>query len=144
LGAHDAYGKQVMRAAVDDGYRDWGDSVCVDYAAGQPARIDRTVGISVAVEIESRVSKQVRGAVLDLICHPYPRKLLVLLPVQMSDVEIAASQCRHIMARFLNPADFRVVALEGSGHNVDAFDADVRCVKAALQELGYVDESERR
>lgn len=99
MGAHDEYGKQVMRAAVGAGYQDWGISVQVDYAVGQPARIDGTVGTNIAVEIESRVSKQIRGAVLDLICHRYPKKLLVLLPVHMSDVEIAASQCRHIMSR---------------------------------------------
>ncbi len=125
-----------MRTAVGADYQDWGSSVCVDYMAGQPARIDGTVGSKIAVEIESRVSKQIRGAVLDLICHPYPKKLLILLPVHMSDAEIAASQCRYIMARFLRTADFRVVVLEGSG-NVSAIDADARRVTTALSELGY-------
>jgi len=125
-----------MRAAVGAEYRDWGSSVHVDYAAGQPARIDGTVGNNIAVEIESRVSKQIRGAVLDLICHRYPKKLLVLLPVHMSDAEIAASQCRHIMSRFLQPTDFRVVVLEGSG-NTASITSDAERVVQALHELGY-------
>jgi hypothetical protein len=136
MGTHDAYGKQVMRTAAGEAYNDWGQSVCVEYGAGQPARIDGTVGGSIAVEIESRVSKQIRGAVLDLMCHRYPKKLLILLPVHMSDAEIAASQCRHIMGRFLNPGDFRVVVLAGSG-NLAALEADARIVRDALRELGH-------
>src|SRR5262245_45390880 len=115
MGVHDDYGKRVMRTAVGDGYNDWGESVRVEFGCGQCGRIDGTVADTVAVEIESRVSKQIRGAVLDLICHSYPKKLLVLLPVHMSDAEVAASQCRNILARFLNAADFRVIVLKGSG-----------------------------
>lgn len=136
MGAHDQYGKEVLRAAAGTAYRDSGQSTYIDYAAGQPARIDGTVGTSIAVEIESRVSKQIRGAVLDLICHGYPKKLLVLLPVHMSDAEVAARQCRHIMGRFLQAADFRVVVLEGSG-GARTVDADAQRVAVALRELGH-------
>ncbi len=116
MGAHDEYGKRIMDVAADTAFRSWGDSVHVDYGAGQPARIDGTVGNTIAVEIESRVSKQIRGAVMDLICHPYRKKLLVLLPVHMPDVEVTAAQCRNILRRFLpSEDDFRVVVLEGSG-----------------------------
>ena len=44
----------------------YGPTLEIDYGAGQAARIDGTVGDSIAVELESRVSKQVRGAVMDL------------------------------------------------------------------------------
>jgi hypothetical protein len=40
------------------------------------ARIDGTVAGMVAVEIKSRVPKQVRGALLDLIMHSFTKKLL--------------------------------------------------------------------
>jgi hypothetical protein len=134
MGSHDAYGKAIVREAAGNGFRDYGLDVCVDYGSRAPARIDGTVG-SIAVEIESRVSKQVRGAVLDLICHPLPRKLLVLLPVHM-DAADTASQCRNILTRFLNPTDFRVVVLRGSGFEAAVAD-DARIVRAALSELGY-------
>jgi len=136
MGVHDDYGKRVMRAAAGESYKDWVESVQVEFGCGHCARIDGTVAHNVAVEIESRVSKQIRGAVLDLICHPYPKKLLALLPVHMSDAQIAAAQCRHIMARFLNPSDFRVIVLEGSGF-APAFESDSRRVAHVLQELGH-------
>jgi hypothetical protein len=135
VGSHDAYGKAVLREAAGDAYRDCGIDVCVDYGSRAPARIDGTIG-PIAVEVESRVSKQVRGAVLDLICHPLPRKLLVLLPVHMMDPEDTAAQCRNILGRFLNQPEFRVVVLRGTGVR-NAVADDTRIVRAALSELGY-------
>jgi hypothetical protein len=68
---HDEYGKRVLCTAAPQALI-YGPTVAVDYGAGQGARIDGTVG-DIAVGIESRVAKQVRGAVLDLICHPFPK-----------------------------------------------------------------------
>jgi hypothetical protein len=136
MGQHDDYGKLVLRRAVGPAYSEWGDSVCVDYGAGQPARIDGSVGASVAVEVESRTSKQVRGAVLDLISHKHPKKLLVLIPMYMHDATITAEQCRFILSRFVDPADFRVVVLNGTG-NVPRLESDTTLVRAALAELGW-------
>ena len=136
MGSHDDYGKQVLRAAAGPAYTDWGVAVQVDYRAGKPARIDGAVGSSVAVEVESRVSKQVRGALLDLICHPRSKKLLILLPVHMSDAEITAEQCRFILEKFVTPANFRVVVLQGTGDD-PCFDTDVPTIKQALGELGF-------
>jgi hypothetical protein len=135
MGSHDDYGKQVMRRMAGPAFQGWGQSVEVDYKSGRPARIDGTVKEQVAVEIESRVAKQIRGALLDLICHRYPKKLLVLLPVHMNDVSVTAAQCRFILERFLPPADFRVAVLLGTGE-VQRFDADVPILRAALTELG--------
>jgi len=135
MAGHDEYGKRVMHKSVGPAFTDWGASVQIDYGAGGPARIDGTIAHSIAVEIESRVSKQVRGAVLDLICHPYPKKLLVLLPVHMSNPAVAAEQCRLILARFVEPADFQVVLLRGYG-GVDALADDVPLVRKAVAELG--------
>ena len=61
--------------------------------------------------------KQVRGAVLDLICHPFPKKLLVLLPVHMMNAEVTAEQCRNALARFCPAGSFQVVVLKGSGNH---------------------------
>jgi len=97
-----------------------------------PARIDGTVG-DIAMEIESRVSKQVRGAVLDLVCHPYPKKLLILLPVHMNPVT-TETQCRNILRRFVDPKNFEVVVLHGTGHD-QRRDQDVLVVQDALRRL---------
>ena len=134
MGAHDDYGKLVMRRAAGAAFQDSGAVVSVPYGARGGATIDGVVGESVAVEIESRVLKQVRGAVLDLICHSYPKKLLVLLPVHMSNAALCSAQCENILARFVKPKDFRVVVLGGSGRGA-ALEADVKIVQLALSEL---------
>jgi hypothetical protein len=135
MGAHDAYGKQVLRAAAGNAFTDWGSSVEIDYGAGSPARIDGTIAGIVAVEVESRTAKQVRGAVLDLVFHRFPKKLLVVVPMHMSDCQVCAQQCQNALGRFLIPADFRVVVLQGTG--VDpAMEADIKLVATALSELG--------
>jgi hypothetical protein len=136
MGIHSDYGKHVMRAAAGSAFEDWGASVEVSYGAGSPARIDGTVGNLIAVEVESRVAKQVRGAVLDLISHPFPKKLLVLEPVHMHDPEGTAAQCRNILGRFLNAADFRVVVLRGSGDSPELAE-DAALVRTVLTGLGW-------
>lgn len=106
---HDEYGKRVLDEATQGAVEHHGTAVEIDYGAGRPARIDGALGGLIAIEIESRVPKQVRGAVLDLIFHPYPKKLLALLPVHMNNPQVTAAQCRHILKRFCQTADFRVV-----------------------------------
>ena len=125
-----------MRAAAGTAYLDRGSGVEIHYGAGRPARIDGTVGSLIAVEVESRVSKQVRGAVLDLICHPYPKKLLILMPVHMNDADITAQQCRYILGKFLATNSFRVVVLEGTGETPQ-HQLDVESVREALFQLGF-------
>jgi hypothetical protein len=136
MGSHDDYGKQVLRSASRGMVEDWGPPVEIYYHAGHAARIDGVVDRNIAVEVESRVSKQVRGAVLDLLFHSCPKKLLILLPVHMSDVQATAAQCRYILSRWVNPADFRVVTLSGTG-SAPELDTDIVTVQNALRELGF-------
>src|SRR5687767_13129935 len=124
MGEHDAYGKAVLRSAAGSAFRDWGAAVSVSYGPKGGATIDGVVGNSIAVEIESRVSKQVRGAVLDLICHAHPKKLLLLLPVHMTNQALCAEQCSAILERFVQSSNFRVVSLKGSGFS-SAHESDV-------------------
>ena len=133
---HDEYGKRVLHVATNGAADQYGLGVEIDYGAGQPARIDGAAGGTIAIEIESRVSKQVRGAVLDLIFHRYPKKLLALLPVHMSNPEVTATQCRHIFARYCKAEDFRVVVLKGSGGNPH-LEEDAPTLAGALAELGW-------
>ncbi len=142
MGAHDEYGKRVLREATKGTAVHYGTPVEINYGTGHPARIDAIVG-DIAVEVESRVSKQVRGAVLDLICHASPKKLLVLLPVHMSDPDVTAEQCRNIMKRFCPVNSFRVVVLKGSGDRHQLTE-DSGIVAAALVDLeANVDGKER-
>ena len=138
MGQHDDYGKRILRESAGKMFETYGASVEVDYGAGKPARIDGTVAGEVAVEVESRVPKQVRGAVLDLLCHDYPKKLLLLLPVHMPNAETTAHQCRSALRRFVAETDFRVVVLHGHGSNPKP-EEDVTLVRAALRELRAVD-----
>ena len=132
MGAHDEYGKEILRKATRGAAELHGTSVEIDYGTAHPARIDATVREHVAIEIESRTSKQVRGAVLDLLCHPYPKKLLILLPVYISTA--CAEQCRNILTKFLAEKDFRIIVLKGDGHNHHP-KKDVKIVAEALREL---------
>ncbi len=132
---HDQYGKQVLRAAAGDAFVEWGPQVEVDYGAGRPARIDGAVGGQVAVEVEARVPKQIRGAVLDLIFHSFPLKLLVLMRAQLSNPEATASQCRNALGRFVKPACFRVILLDGDGH-APRLESDADLAARSLRELG--------
>jgi len=134
MGTHSKYGRKVMTAAFGSEFKHWGASVEVDYGCGPPARIDGVVGGDVAVEIESRVGKQVRGALCDLVFHRFPKKLLVIEPVHMTDAEVCAEQCRLVLRRFVCVNDFRVVVLRGSGW-ADRLDADVAAVREALAGL---------
>lgn len=136
MAGHDDYGKRVMQKATAGVCLHYGSTVEVDYGTAQPARIDATVGDDIAVEVESRTSKQVRGAVLDLICHRYPKKLLLLLPVHMRNPEVTARQCRNILRRFCPEDSFRVIVLKGDGSNHQLVD-DAEAVGSALHDLGF-------
>ncbi len=98
------------------------------------AHIDGTVGSSIAVEIESRTGKQVRGAILDLILHAYPKKLLILVPMYIGRHQVKESE--FILKRFVEANDFRVVLLDGTGDSHDE-ESDVPRVRDALQALGW-------
>jgi hypothetical protein len=134
MGVHDIYGKQVLRTAFGPAFQDSGAAVRIPYGSRGGATVDGVVGTEVAVEIDSRVSKQVRGAVMDLVCHPFPKKLLVLLPVHMSSSKLCAEQCESILGRFLQPEQFRVVVFRGTGH-APSIEDDVRTVRAVVAEL---------
>ena len=82
-------------------------------------------------------SKQVRGAVLDLIGHPFPKKRLVLLDAHAYDIKTLSFQCANPLGRFEHrvPAgNYRIVIMKGNGGS-HRNDDDVAIVRAALEEL---------
>ena len=132
MGAHDEYGKEILKKATKGGAELSGPSVEIDYGTESPARIDGTYKDCIAIEVETRTGKQVRGAILDLVCHPYPKKLLVCMPLYMTSS--VPKQCRNILGRFVAERDFQVVVLEGDGEHPRPR-KDSKIVSDALQLL---------
>lgn len=131
MGELDTLGKGLMRLAAGELFTADAPSVCFEFGQGAgSARIDGTVAGTVAVEIESRVPKQVRGALLDLVMHPYPAKLLLLIPAHIGNSDTAVAQANVILARFLPTERFRVVCAS------DDLDDSVRRIRQALIDLG--------
>ncbi len=104
----------------------------VDYGTSPCARIDGVVE-QIALEIEARNGKQVRGAVMDLLWHTAPKKLLLLLAEHNNPS--TAAQCTKIFGRHLEPRYFRVVVLHRSKDRADA--ANVNSIRTALVDLGW-------
>jgi hypothetical protein len=134
MGMHDEYGKRLLRLADRDIEVD-GPTCNVTLGRGC-ARIDGVLGGQVAIEVESRTSKQVRGAVLDLLVHGAPKKLLILIPKHMS--KSCREDCAAIIGRFVAPENYRVILLRGTG-DVPAPEDDVPLIRQALTELMATD-----
>jgi hypothetical protein len=132
---HDEYGKRLVRGAAGEDNVKGGYASRIDLGGAGFAHIDCTVHDEIAVEVESRTSKQVRGAVLDLLCHSCPKKLLVLLPVHMNAIN-TKKQCDFLFLRWLSPEKFRVVACEGTVGSPHE-EADMQKIRQALSELRF-------
>jgi hypothetical protein len=131
MGELDQAGKNLLHQAAGSLFSSDGPSVTFSFGPNAgTARIDGTVAGTVAIEVESRVPKQIRGALLDLILHPYPSKLLVLLPVHTGNVSTAVRQAETILGHFLDPGRFRVVVVQGS------YEESLAAIRAALLQLG--------
>jgi len=133
---HDRYGKRLVQAIAGGKFVDSGDLVRIQYGGGMSANIDGVVKDCCAIEIESRVAKQVRGALLDLLCHPLSKKLLVLIPVHMNDPEATAEHCKEILKRFMKKGERAdVVLLRGTGDDPKP-EEDRKLIEEALKRLG--------
>ncbi|MGA8230183.1 MAG: hypothetical protein WB795_01785 [Candidatus Acidiferrales bacterium] len=75
-----------------------------------------------------------RGAILDLILHADQPKLLILVPMYIGRHQV--KECEFILKRFVEPNDFRVVLLDGTGDNHDV-ESDVLKVRDAWRALGW-------
>jgi hypothetical protein len=136
MGMHDEYGKRLLRLA-DRGIEVDGPTCNVALGRGS-ARIDGVLGGQVAIEVESRTSKQVRGAVRDLLVHGAPKKLLILIPKYMSNPESCREDCAAIIGRFVAPQNYRVIHLRGT-LDVPAPENDLPLIQRALTELVATD-----
>ena len=82
--------------------------------------VDGTIDGNIAVEIGVGSPKQVRASVLDLIFHPAPGKLLILVDTPGHSTEPSVIQAATILGRAgCSGIVFRLPA-EGSGGNLQA------------------------
>lgn len=134
---HDSYGKRLLKAVVGDRFVLRGRETKVDFR-GVTGSIDGVVKECCAVEIESRVAKQVRGALVDLLEHRLSKKLLVLIPAHMHDAEATAKHCTYILEKYASKgAVVKVVLLKGTGH-VPRDSEDTQLIRQALEDLGCI------
>ena len=124
MGKHDEYGKKLFAELL--GQR-W-DSLTFERSideAGVRADLDGVIWsrdhrtIECAVEVEARVYKQIRGAIVDLALYPAAKKLLVIIPAQpqLGSEEKTLAHCRHIWQQISsnNRGQFAMTVLRGTG-----------------------------
>ncbi len=135
MGVHEDYGKSLLRKVAGVRFVDWRDEVVVPYEGGTSGRIDGVIEGGCAVEIESRVDKQIRGALLDLLMHPFNKKLLVIVPVHMHNPTNTRKQCEGILRQLKRPGqEAKVVLLKGTGDEPCEAE-DRKLIEDALREL---------
>jgi len=139
LGSHDRYVKGLLRRLFGSQYKIDKYYTYVKYAEGS-AQIDGVIVFSdceIAVEIESRTAKQVRGALLDLFFHRARKKLLIIVPEYMYDPQALKKDAEYILSELkkIRPdINFKVVILKGSG-NDPKHEEDSVILKKAVEEL---------
>jgi|GEM_PF-2045046 len=133
MNQHDRYGKKLIKEIAGERLITRGSQIRVHYDGGVSASIDAVVEGTCAIEIESRVAKQIRGALVDLIFHELPNKLLIIIPVHMSNPEATAIHCRCILDK-LRRKDHKieVVLLSGTG-DCPEFEIDKERICQALE-----------
>ena len=135
MGVHDSYGKRALRKACElagDRIAWSGHSYAI--CDGITCNLDAILESGIVVEIESRVDKQVHGAMLDLLMHPASAKLMVLIPAHMNNAAKTKSMCEGIAATLAPTARFLCCVLCGAGH-AEQPDKDSRIVAAAINDL---------
>lgn len=135
MGHHDEYGKRVLRLAFGSAFSDAAPPLC--FPGGGRANIDGVIAGQIAVEVEARNHKQIRGAIMDLICHPLPKKLLVLIPANANEA-MMVPQSKYLLNRFLEKeCPFYVAVLKGKG-NAETLGEDIPIIREAAKALGVL------
>ncbi len=135
MGQHAWYGISLFEKIDKDIFSNDRELTEFKYQGGTSACIDGVIKGKCAIEIESRVDKQVRGALVDLLLHPYSKKLLVIIPAHMNNPDKSIEQYKDILARFKRPTDqVKVVLLKGTG-DAPNYEEDTVLLKKALREL---------
>lgn len=124
MGKHEEYGKKLLAELLGERWDPLASDRSVD-EAGVRADLDGVIRLrdsgptECAVEIEARVYKQIRGAIVDLALHPAPKKLLVIIPAQpqLRDEMTTAEHCKYVWQQLTagTRGRFQVVCLQGTG-----------------------------
>ena len=86
---HDRYGKNALDLATNREFQHWfvEKERAFEYPSGGIiAKLDGVIGEDCVVEVEGLNEKQIRGGILDLVFHPRPKKLLVIVPANLSKI----------------------------------------------------------
>jgi hypothetical protein len=144
---HDEYGKQLFADILGTRWRTRLDSERSVEMGGVRADLDGVIRstdgskVECSVEIEARVYKQIRGAIVDLAWHHAPKKLLVIIPAQpqLGNEERIRRHCTYVWTRLTRSEEqpFRLAVLVGTGTNPrPSIDRDL--LVAALRELDLI------
>ncbi len=146
MGAHDKYGKKLLGEILGARWSTLTSSRSYDWG-GVRADLDGVIRsaetrvVECAVEIEAKVYKQIRGAILDLAYHSAPKKLLVIIRAQaaLGSEEKVRGHCAEVWKEIGDPdsAAFRIVVLKGTGDRPSP-DLDKGLLIQALHELGIL------
>ena len=132
---HDKYGKSLFKEIYEGNFnplptkKPFGIN---DNEAGT-FRIDGILEKEkIAIEIESRANKQVRGALVDLALHPFDKKLLVLIKKYSNDYTLR--QCKIILEKLTQNKKIEVIELKGTG-DTPKKEVDIKKIKQAVRNL---------
>lgn len=145
--SHDRYGKELLASILGGRWRSRLDDERSFSMGGVRADLDGIIRsadmgtVECAVEIEARVYKQIRGAILDLAWHPAPRKLLVIIRAQeqLGSEDKVRAHCSYVWKRLAGDdrSPFRLVLLKGTG-SIPCHDEDRASLITALTELELI------
>ena len=139
MGVYDTYGKEILGLAIGN-FNDSPEFIFFGGEARQAGKfkIDGTIGNTIAVEVESRANKQVRGAIIDLLEHNNSKKLLILIPAYNN--QFIENQCNYLFERYAPKGSFKVITLKGikKGRRLKKFrDSDIYLVRSAIEYLRH-------
>ena len=142
---HDQYGKNVLKLAAGGQFQHWfvEEERAFEYpSSGIIAKLDGVIGEDCVVEVEGLNEKQIRGGMLDLVFHPRPKKLLVIVPANLGkrryeDIQRDYQSLLNDLVNAIQPSAVgRVVVLKGMGHEPEKYlDEDCSVLRQALQFL---------
>lgn len=143
MGKHDDYGKELLKQLLGERWDPYASQRSV-HQGGVRADLDGVIWsrdgakVECAVEIEARVYKQIRGAIVDLALHSAPKKVLIIMraQLQLGTREQIERHCKYVWEEIAGTrrGRFLVVPLEGMGDN-PVREKDISILTDALQRI---------
>ena len=143
MGIHDDYGKRLLRELFSERWDPYAAQRSLD-EGGVRADLDGVIyskdgtRVECIVEIEARVYKQIRGAIVDLALHGAPKKLLIIIRAQpqLGTEEQIIEHCTYVWRELAGQrrGEFQVVCLDGTGDE-PAFEEDKKLLAEKLRAM---------